>query len=146
MAAPHEPECLSWTREQVAKWIRDSGFPQYQNCFLKNYITGRKLIFVNCSNLPQMGITDFEHMKAISLLVRELLQIEEPRWSRSISLPHRDTMGLFLEKKAPTGKNTDSLTLQEFVQENQDQLSSCNTYKCMCCSDAGKCTAVPKLQ
>ncbi|XP_029453513.1 sterile alpha motif domain-containing protein 15 isoform X2 [Rhinatrema bivittatum] len=91
-----------------------------QDCFLENFITGRKLIFVNCSSLPQMGITNFEHMKEISLLVRHLLKIEEPRWSQSISLPHRDTMGLFLEQKAPTGEKADALTLEEFAKKEQE--------------------------
>ncbi|XP_030069587.1 sterile alpha motif domain-containing protein 15 [Microcaecilia unicolor] len=144
MAALVEPECLQWSREKVAKWIGRNGFPQYQGCFLENFITGRKLIFINSSNLPQLGITDFEHIKAISLLVRELLGTEEPRWNRSISLPHRDTMGLFLEKKAPTGKTADSLTLEEFVKESEDQ-GSCSIYKCMTCSVEGKCTALTEL-
>ncbi|KAJ0061250.1 hypothetical protein NL108_013916, partial [Boleophthalmus pectinirostris] len=32
-------------------------------CFTENFISGRKLIHVNCSNLPKLGITDFNHMK-----------------------------------------------------------------------------------
>lgn len=54
---------LQWSPERVAEWISELGFPQYKECFTANFISGRKLIHVNCSNLPQMGITDFEHMK-----------------------------------------------------------------------------------
>ncbi|XP_069771915.1 sterile alpha motif domain-containing protein 15-like isoform X2 [Narcine bancroftii] len=87
------------------------------DCFISNRISGRKLIFINCSTLSSLGITDFEHMKVISHEVQKLLKIREPLWSRSISLRHRDPMGLFLERKAPTGFKADSLTLQEFLKD-----------------------------
>ncbi|KAJ1104741.1 hypothetical protein NDU88_002150 [Pleurodeles waltl] len=113
------PDCLRWSCEDVAAWIERCGFPQYQECFTENYINGRKLIFVNCSNLPQMGITDFEHMKEISLRVRELLGIEESLFSRSISMPHRDNMGLFLEQKSQSGPRGDALTYIQFIKEQK---------------------------
>ncbi|NWT50810.1 SAM15 protein, partial [Erythrocercus mccallii] len=53
----------------------------------------------------------------ISRQVRELLGIEEPLFSRSIALPCRDNMGLFLERKAPTGEKADALTFSQFIQE-----------------------------
>lgn len=107
---------LQWSPERVAEWISELGFPQYKECFTANFISGRKLIHVNCSNLPQMGITDFEHMKAISRHTRELLGIEEPLFRRTIRLPYRDNIGLFLEQKAHTGAKSDSLTFSEFVK------------------------------
>lgn len=55
-------------------------------------------------------------MKVISWHTRDLLRIEEPLFSRSISLPYRDTIGLFLEQKGHTGVKSDSLMLSEFVQ------------------------------
>ncbi|KAM7323497.1 hypothetical protein ACRRTK_017603 [Alexandromys fortis] len=109
-------EHLKWTAENVAEWIGELGFPQYKECFTANFINGPKLIYVNCCNLPQMGITDFEDMKTISRHTRELLGIEEPLFSRSISLPYRDNIGLFLEQKGHSGVNSDSLTLSEFVK------------------------------
>nr|XP_019588984.1 PREDICTED: sterile alpha motif domain-containing protein 15 isoform X1 [Rhinolophus sinicus] len=109
-------EYLKWSPEKVAEWISELGFPQYKECFTTNFISGRKLIHVNCSNLPQMGITDFEDMKVISRHTRELLGIEEPLFRRTISLPYRDNIGLFLERKGHTGVKSDSLTLSEFVQ------------------------------
>ncbi|NWR37578.1 SAM15 protein, partial [Tachuris rubrigastra] len=53
----------------------------------------------------------------ISRHVRELLGIEEPVFSRSIALPYRDNMGLFLERKSRTGKKADALTLTEFIEK-----------------------------
>ncbi|XP_059108889.1 sterile alpha motif domain-containing protein 15 isoform X2 [Peromyscus eremicus] len=87
-----------------------------EECFTANFINGQKLIHVNCCNLPQMGITDFEDMKTISRHTRELLGIEEPLFSRSISLPYRDNIGLFLEQKGHSGVKSDSLTFSEFVE------------------------------
>ncbi|KAL6083433.1 hypothetical protein STEG23_035553 [Scotinomys teguina] len=109
-------EHLKWSTERVAEWISELGFPQYKECFTANFINGRKLIHVNCCNLPQMGITDFEDMKTISHHTRELLGIEEPLFNRSISLPYRDKIGLFLEQKSHSGVKSDFLTLSEFVE------------------------------
>ncbi|NWI50034.1 SAM15 protein, partial [Calyptomena viridis] len=53
----------------------------------------------------------------ISQHVRELLGIEEPPFSRSIALPYRDNMGLFLERKSRTGKKADALTFSQFIQK-----------------------------
>ncbi|XP_052638790.1 sterile alpha motif domain-containing protein 15 isoform X3 [Harpia harpyja] len=86
-------------------------------CFRANGITGRRLILVNCSSLPAMGVTDFGHMQEISQHVRELLGIEEPLFNRSIALPYRDNMGLFLEQKSRSGKKADALTFSQFIQE-----------------------------
>ncbi|XP_041070942.1 sterile alpha motif domain-containing protein 15-like [Carcharodon carcharias] len=114
------PRSQRWQEKEVANWIQKLGFPQYKDCFISNRITGRKLIFVNCSTLPRIGITDFEHMKVISHEIQKLLDIEEPLWSRSISQPRRDPMGLFLERKAPTGPRADALTVEEFLNEMED--------------------------
>lgn len=54
--------------------------------------------------------------QVISRHTRELLGIEEPLFTRSISLPYRDNIGLFLEQKGHTGVKSDSLTLSEFVR------------------------------
>lgn len=116
------PAFLTWTPTEVADWIESLGFPQYKECFTENFISGRKLIHVNCSNLPQIGITDFEHMKEISRHVRQLLEIKEPLFSRSIALPYRDNMGLFLEQKSRTGKRSDALTYSKFIQDAQLQM------------------------
>ncbi len=34
-----------------------------QECFISNKIDGKKLILVNASALPKIGITDLEHIK-----------------------------------------------------------------------------------
>ncbi|XP_030337419.1 sterile alpha motif domain-containing protein 15 isoform X2 [Strigops habroptila] len=118
-AAGPEPvcPCLAWGAEEVAQWVVQLGFPQYEECFRANGITGRRLILVNCSSLPAIGVQDFGHMQEISRHVRELLGIEEPVFSRSIALPYRDNMGLFLERKSWSGKKADALTFSQFIKE-----------------------------
>ncbi|XP_054018197.1 sterile alpha motif domain-containing protein 15 [Dryobates pubescens] len=64
-----------------------------------------------------MGVTDFGHMQEISRHVRELLGFEEPLFNRSIALPYRDTLGIFLEQKSRSGKKADALTFSQFIQE-----------------------------
>ncbi|NXY89345.1 SAM15 protein, partial [Alcedo cyanopectus] len=53
----------------------------------------------------------------ISRRVQELLGIEEPLFNRSIALPYRDNMGLFLERKSRSGRKADALTFSQFIQE-----------------------------
>ncbi|XP_050567092.1 sterile alpha motif domain-containing protein 15 [Cygnus atratus] len=59
----------------------------------------------------------FPPYEVISRHVRELLGIEEPVFSRSIALPYRDNMGLFLQQKSRSGEKADALTFSQFVQE-----------------------------
>ncbi|KAL4613157.1 sterile alpha motif domain-containing protein 15 isoform X1 [Arapaima gigas] len=107
---------LNWSFQDVAQWVESLGYPQYKACFTENFIDGKKLIYINCQYLPRIGITDFGHMRDISKHVRDLLNVQEPLWSRSIALPRRDPMALFLEVKSHTGAWADSLTYTEFLQ------------------------------
>lgn len=38
-------------------------FFDFKPCFTENFINGRKLICVNCSSMPRLGITDFKDMQ-----------------------------------------------------------------------------------
>uniref|UniRef100_A0AC11DI64 Uncharacterized protein n=1 Tax=Ovis aries TaxID=9940 RepID=A0AC11DI64_SHEEP len=67
--------------------------------------------------LPTTGWTTREVPEVISRHTRKLLGIEEPLFTRSIRLPYRDNIGLFLERKGHSGVTSDSLTLSEFVRE-----------------------------
>ncbi|KAK3599910.1 hypothetical protein CHS0354_022495 [Potamilus streckersoni] len=109
------PPCLYWSVQQVADWIEELGFPFYRSCITENGINGRKLIQVESSAFPRIGITDFEHIKFIAKSIRDLLGLEEPYWNKSISLPPRSSLGLYLEKKSATGKNVDSVTYSKFL-------------------------------
>ncbi|CAL1585841.1 unnamed protein product [Knipowitschia caucasica] len=112
---------LQWNCEDVANWIESLGFPQYKECFTENFISGRKLIHVNCSNLPKLGIADFEHMKVICAEVRAVLGITEALWSRNFTDPPQDPRALFLLLKSPTGAQADRLSYQQFAVHLQHE-------------------------
>lgn len=58
---PSPPFSLHSSHLLYIFWVMFSLY--WQECFITNFISGRKLIHVNCSNLPQIGITNFEDMK-----------------------------------------------------------------------------------
>ena len=57
------------------------------------------------------------YLQFIAKNIRELLDVEEPYWNRSISLPPREPKTLFLERKSATGKEINALTLEEHLRE-----------------------------
>merc|ERR1712071_702446 len=82
-----EPEAVHWSYNDVINWIKDLGYPQYAECFSSNFIDGKRLILMNGSTLPNIGIQDYEHIKAISHDIKaNILKIESDQWNRSISV------------------------------------------------------------
>eukprot|EP00039_Didymoeca_costata_P020526 m.341587 g.341587 ORF g.341587 m.341587 type:complete len:128 (-) comp20225_c0_seq1:17-400(-) len=75
----------SMSAEEVGDWVASVGFPMYKSCFVENGISGKRLMTVNASKLPKLGITDFEHIKCIAHAIRELFQLEAPDCERSVS-------------------------------------------------------------
>lgn len=58
------PLILRWSIKEVGEWIKnDLGFPQYEDCFVSNYINGRKLILIDASSLQKLGVQHFEHIE-----------------------------------------------------------------------------------
>ncbi|XP_043074823.1 sterile alpha motif domain-containing protein 15-like [Puntigrus tetrazona] len=114
-------EFLHWSCEDVSLWIESLGFSQYQECFTQNHITGRKLIHVNCFNLPRLGITDFQHMKLISAQVRGLLGVSERLWKQSVADPLHDDRTLFLQMKSRSGQQTESFTYERFLKNKSQE-------------------------
>ena len=57
-----------------------------------------------------------DFFKVIAKAIRDLLQLPEPDYRRSIARPHRDVMGLYLEKKARTGAEANRLTYAIFMR------------------------------
>uniref|UniRef100_T2M423 Sterile alpha motif domain-containing protein 15 n=1 Tax=Hydra vulgaris TaxID=6087 RepID=T2M423_HYDVU len=111
------PMVLSWSVADVGLWVRDVlQYPEYEECFVKNFINGQKLIYIDASILPRIGVTNFLHIMDIASKVRVLLGIEDPFWNRSITLPSRDPVGHFLERKSITGNNADRLTFREHLR------------------------------
>ena len=58
------PLMLDWTPEKVGAWVRVTlNFPEYEECFVKNCISGRKLIWIDASHLQKIGVQDFKHIQ-----------------------------------------------------------------------------------
>lgn len=114
------PQALQWSTEQVADWVEQIGYPFYKECFSSNCITGRRLLLMDASALPEVGIHDFEHIKDICQKIRKLLSIEDPYWNRSISLPPLENLGLYLQRKCATGEKANALTYAKFLMDNEE--------------------------
>lgn len=114
------PQCLHWTYEDVAKFVEDLGYPDYADCFLSNKINGRRLIIMEACALPSIGINDWEHIKVITKSIREQLTIEDPYWNRSISLPPKEDLGMYLQRKCTTGEKANDLTYEAFMRDVEE--------------------------
>nr|XP_002120831.1 sterile alpha motif domain-containing protein 15-like [Ciona intestinalis] len=110
------PTSIHWTCDDVANWIEEIGFPQYRLCFTNNLIDGRKLVLMDASNLPKLGVTDFDHILFIASSVRDLLNIEKPFWNRSIADPASSPMENYLQIKSRTGPSLDKLSYSQFLR------------------------------
>ncbi len=53
----------AWTIEQVGQWLDEQGFSVYKDCFVANFVTGRKLADVDASRLPNLGVREFTDIK-----------------------------------------------------------------------------------
>ncbi|XP_076098306.1 sterile alpha motif domain-containing protein 15-like [Mytilus galloprovincialis] len=110
------PSSLYWNIEEVAQWIEELGFPQYSICFRLNFINGRKLIAIDGSALPNMGIHDYEHIKKITESIRDLLGIEKVK-KKEIAM--KDPRYAYMEIKRRSGTMTDHLTYKDFLRTNK---------------------------
>lgn len=114
------PSAIHWSTDDVAKWIKDIGFPQYEQCFRDNFINGRKLINIDGSTLPKLGIQDYAHIKKISADIKEnILEIESDHWDRSITLEEREEKALFYEYKSKSGRTSNVMSFEEFQTQRQ---------------------------
>ncbi|XP_059050374.1 uncharacterized protein LOC131845341 [Achroia grisella] len=100
------PDALSWSVEDVTKWMVDLGLPQYQECIKENCINGTRLLMLeDPSKLPEINIHDFKDIQLISNSVRQLFRTEFIRFTRSIALPTRKPLTLCTWFKSRTGPN-----------------------------------------
>ncbi|KAF6773264.1 hypothetical protein AHF37_07713 [Paragonimus kellicotti] len=69
-----------------------------------------------------MGVTKFEHTQTISKRIRELLSLEEPNNKRTIRLPPRDFLGMYLESKTNTGSDLANISFPRLVFGTMDRI------------------------
>ncbi|OWF47206.1 sterile alpha motif domain-containing protein 15-like [Mizuhopecten yessoensis] len=119
-------ECLYWNEKQVADWVEEQGFPQYKQCFLTNCVTGRMLIATDTSALPSMGITDFEDMKRLTKLIRDLIGIPKLHSKRDVAMGCPKVA--YLELKRRTGHKMDNTTYKSFKHQHRHFFSPPNKW------------------
>lgn len=117
---PQVPEYLYWSCEEVADFMESINYPQYRECILSNQINGRRLIWMDASHLPSIGINDFKHIINITQKIRELMKIEKPDWNRSVSVPERENLSMYLEFKSFVGENSNTTSYEKFEKETRD--------------------------
>ncbi|XP_060062823.1 sterile alpha motif domain-containing protein 15-like [Ylistrum balloti] len=109
-------ECVYWNEHQVANWVEEQGFPQYKESFLSNFVTGRMLIAIDTSALPSMGVNDFDDMKRLTKLIRDLIGI--PKLHHKPEVAMRNPKVAYLELKRRTGNKMNNTTYKSFLHEN----------------------------
>merc|ERR1712227_538942 len=114
---PNLPTSYFWSIEEVAEWISDLGYPQYRACFVDNEINGKKLILIDASKLPKIGIQDFAHIKFIAAAIRIATSQSEQNYRRSIADPYVDPSHELWLRKSRSGPNAEACTVKDIFQE-----------------------------
>ncbi|CAH8628587.1 unnamed protein product [Dicrocoelium dendriticum] len=102
------PDAISWNVEQ--------------DCFLDNHIDGKKLVNVHASTLSMMGVKNFADIQKITTEIRGLLNLEEPNNKRTIRLPPRNFLGMYLETQSYNGCSLQDLSFPRFVFHTVDKV------------------------
>ncbi|XP_017850305.1 uncharacterized protein LOC108605187 [Drosophila busckii] len=69
-------EVFKWDINDVASWLRDFGYPEYEQTFKENYIDGHKLLNLDAIGLVALNIRDFEHIRHLGRGIRALYRKE----------------------------------------------------------------------
>ncbi|TDG47215.1 hypothetical protein AWZ03_006346 [Drosophila navojoa] len=69
-------EVFKWSINDVAQWLRDFGYPEYEETFRENYIDGHKLLNLDAIALVALNIRDFEHIRHLGRGIRALYRKE----------------------------------------------------------------------
>ncbi|EDW63545.1 uncharacterized protein Dvir_GJ15442 [Drosophila virilis] len=69
-------EVFKWSINDVAEWLREFGYPEYEETFRQNYIDGHKLLNLDAIALVALNIRDFEHIRHLGRGIRALYRKE----------------------------------------------------------------------
>ncbi|XP_075989989.1 uncharacterized protein LOC142985599 [Anticarsia gemmatalis] len=99
------PRAFKWSEEEVATWMEEVvGYPEYRDCILENHINGLRLLFLeDPSNLPEINIHVFEHIKKIVAHVRKEYSTDFIKFARSVGVPPRKPLTHITWFKSRTG-------------------------------------------
>ncbi|XP_045181590.2 sterile alpha motif domain-containing protein 15-like [Mercenaria mercenaria] len=111
------PMTIYWTEEELADWICEIGYPQYRVCFEKNFLSGRHLVYLDASKLPDIGITDFEHIKDIAGKIRGLIGLDHV--IKNLSIAKSNPMIAYMDMKRKSGDVAMNIPYNEFLKKNK---------------------------
>ncbi|KAL0270385.1 UNVERIFIED_CONTAM: hypothetical protein PYX00_007812 [Menopon gallinae] len=101
----------------VAEFVKELGFPEYQEAFLKNRIDGKKLVLVEADKLPKMNIKNFDNIKTLTAAIRNLCHTDQEEHKRCIDLPYRRPGTLYLfYKSSRTGPIASSMRPSDYFR------------------------------
>ncbi|XP_052767893.1 sterile alpha motif domain-containing protein 15-like [Mya arenaria] len=106
------PMAIYWTSSQVADWVVEQGYPQYRDCFITNHISGRHLLYMDASSLPNIGVTNFLHIRDLAGKIRGLIGVDHIIKNMSISMS--DPMIAYINMKRRSGRVTQNTPYRDF--------------------------------
>ncbi|KAH8319167.1 hypothetical protein KR067_011655 [Drosophila pandora] len=69
-------EVFKWSINDVADWLRNFGYPEYEQTFRENYIDGHKLLNLDAVSLVGLNVRNFEHIRHLGRGIRALYRKE----------------------------------------------------------------------
>ncbi|KAF7418751.1 hypothetical protein HZH68_001404 [Vespula germanica] len=112
------PPCWYWNTNDVINWLQNTiCLPQYTECFVKNFIDGKRLLLIDASRCIKIGIQNFQHIKLIMDGIRKLYNVEQEEYNRSISLPPRYPWTHYLLYKIPGGPIREKTKCTELLKK-----------------------------
>ncbi|XP_075154237.1 uncharacterized protein LOC142227678 [Haematobia irritans] len=113
------PSVYEWNIEDICKWLRAYGYPQYENTFRENLINGRTLLLLDASSLTAMNIKIFDHIKHLTYGIRSLFYFEMTKFGRSISLYPEFHNELYKLYRTRNGGNYDNVRRSDLWRKFQ---------------------------
>ncbi|KAH8237825.1 hypothetical protein KR032_002926 [Drosophila birchii] len=69
-------EVFKWSINDVTDWLRNFGYPEYEETFRENYIDGHKLLNLDAVSLVALNVKNFEHIRHLGRGIRALYRKE----------------------------------------------------------------------
>ncbi|SPP86093.1 uncharacterized protein LOC117587724 [Drosophila guanche] len=103
-------EVFKWSILDVADWLRDFGYPEYEQTFKENHIDGHKLLSLDAISLVALNIRNFEHIRHLGRGIRALYRKELQ--TATETKQHSEVYKTF---KARTGRSYEGLRETELL-------------------------------
>ncbi|KAH8415193.1 hypothetical protein KR215_008161 [Drosophila sulfurigaster] len=103
-------EVFKWNINDVANWLIDFGYPEYEQTFRENYIDGHKLLNLDAIALVALNIRDFEHIRHLGRGIRALYRKELQTATEA-----KQNSEVYKSFRSRTGRNYEGLRETELL-------------------------------